>query len=264
MTMLKSAIAESQELTKALKQQCDGYDVKIQQLNDQLQDKNFQYKNLKDIHRETVNQYHCVKQELKQKQNLNTLIIQRIETQTAQMNSLQEQKAKMDKQITHLKMEVMNAHSSQTQQEKRCKELLEKLRLEEKEKALVIKNMLDKEMQFNILKKEFDNLGNERKMLKTQVEEKNNEIKFKDEKIKLMQQDLAKVSKMLHNRVSDIKLLKSEIESLRRSEEILKSQKQNDEILRTELNSIHRQFLAEKLKSKTMEEELQKPQNIHR
>lgn len=264
MTELKSTIADLQELTKALKQKCDGYDAKILQLNEKIQDKNQQYNFLKDMHRETVIQHNCVKQELEQTQHLNTLITQRIETQTGQINNLQEQKIKMEKQIVQLKMDIMSVRSTQTQQEAQCKELSAKLSLQEKEKFVILKGKADKEMQLNILKKEIYNLDNERKMLKSQVDEKNNEMKLADEKIKLMQRDLSKVEKLLQDRVSDIKLLKKEVENLRRSEAILKSQKQNDEMLRAELNRINRQFLAEKLKRQTMEKELQKPQNIHR
>lgn len=263
-TELKSTIADSQELTKTLKQKCDGYDAIILQLNEKIQEKNQQYNFLNDMHRETVNQCNCFKQKFEQAQHLNILISQRIETQTGQINSLQEQKIKMDKQIIQLKTDIMSVRSTQIQKETQCKELSAKLSLEKKEKFVILKDKSDKEMQLNILKKEINNLDNERKMLKSQVDERNNEMKHAEEKIKLMQQDLSKVEKLLQDRVSDIKLLQNEVQNLRRSEGMLKSQKQNVEILRTELNRINHQFSVEKLKSKTMEKELQKPQNIHR
>lgn len=263
-TELKSTIADSQELTKTLKQKCDGYDATILQLNEKIQDKNQQYNFLNDTHRETVNLYNCFKQKFEQAQHLNILISQRIETQTGKINSLEEQKIKMDKQIIQLKTDIMSVRSTQIQKETQCKELSAKLSLEEKEKFVILKDKSDKEMQLNMLKKEINNLDNERKMLKSQVDERNNEMKHADEKIKLLQQDLSNVEKLLQDRVSDIKLLQNEVQNLRRSEGMLKNQKRNVEILRTELNRINHQFSEEKLKSKTMEKELQKPQNIHR
>ncbi|XP_057336889.1 cilia- and flagella-associated protein 58-like [Microplitis mediator] len=114
------------------------------------------------------------------------------------------------------------------------------------------------------LKKDIDNVMNERDVLGTQLVRRNDELNLQYSKIKLLHQTLRKGEAEYSQRLEDIRLLKLEISKLRSEKVLLVKSFNNTSDLRHEILHLNRDMTRERLKVVALEEELQNPLNIHR
>jgi chromosome segregation ATPase len=114
------------------------------------------------------------------------------------------------------------------------------------------------------MKKEYDQVINERDILGTQLIRRNDELALLYEKIKIQQSTLSKGEVQYRDRVEDIRLLKLKINDLKRALQILKRQTSNIDVLRNEVHQLQREVLSERTKVKALSEELENPMNVHR
>ncbi|XP_074103609.1 cilia- and flagella-associated protein 58 [Cotesia typhae] len=114
------------------------------------------------------------------------------------------------------------------------------------------------------LKKDIDNIMNERDVLGTQLVRRNDELNLQSRKIKLLHQTLSKGEAEYSQRLEDIRLVKLEINKLRGEKVLLVKSLNNTSDLRHEILHLNRDMTRERLKVVALEEELQNPLNIHR
>ncbi|NWV47854.1 CFA58 protein, partial [Daphoenositta chrysoptera] len=113
-------------------------------------------------------------------------------------------------------------------------------------------------------KKEFDKVLSERHALGTQLIRRNDEVALLYEKIKIQQAILNRGETEYRQRMEDMRILKLEIKKLRREKGILGRSAANVEELRWEFNHMQKELLREQTRCKILEEELQKPIQVHR
>lgn len=260
---LNSTISEAQERIKLQKQKCNESDNKVARLRVELQKEKDQYKFLHYTHTADINLHRRTKWELDRTKSANNLVTHRALIQVANVKNLQDELEEGEKKIAALNEKITAVYSVVAQHEVRCKQLSEELEHAEKEKLGLFRKLADKESEVDILKRECKSMVSERDRLRSQVKNKDDVIKIKDEEIRLKQKDRSK-DESLQDRANEVKILKIEMENLHKKEAILKDQASKMELLRRELSSVHGQLLDEKLRRRAMEEEFQKPQHIHR
>ncbi|NXU17547.1 CFA58 protein, partial [Pardalotus punctatus] len=114
-------------------------------------------------------------------------------------------------------------------------------------------------------KKEFDKVVLcERHALGTQLIRRNDEVALLYEKIKIQQAILNRGETEYRQRMEDMRILKLEIKRLRREKGILGKTVSGAEELRYEFHYMQRELLREQTRCKILEEELQKPLQVHR
>jgi hypothetical protein len=109
----------------------------------------------------------------------------------------------------------------------------DRMQVSEVQKLTHIINEADAER--SRMKKEYDQVINERDILGTQLIRRNDELALLYEKIKIQQSTLSKGEVQYRDRVEDIRLLKLKINDLKRALQILKRQTSNIDVLRNEV-----------------------------
>lgn len=188
-------------------------------------------------------------------------------------------------QISQLKDEIEAKDQALTNEhhdlavEKKDKDIIKsQLEAEKKknEEAKQIKTKLESEIskltfiikeaheEHEKLKKDYQNVINERDILGTQLIRRNDELALLYEKIKILQSTLAKGEVQYQERLEDIRLLKFKIADLKSELRIVKSQASQIGDLRKEVYNLQQQLLTERLQVKALSEELENPLNCHR
>merc|ERR1712127_574913 len=104
----------------------------------------------------------------------------------------------------------------------------------------------------------------ERDILGTQLIRRNDELALLYEKIKILQNTLARGEIQYQERLEDIRLLKFKIGDHKSELRIIKSQASQIPDLRKEIYNLQQQLLTERLQVKALSEELENPLNCHR
>lgn len=114
------------------------------------------------------------------------------------------------------------------------------------------------------LKDQYELVVSERDVLGTQLIRRNDELALLYEKIKIQQSTLAKGEAQYRERLGDNEILKSTIADLMRELKIFKNKSSNIPELKSQVRSLHKELIEEKLKVKALSEELENPMNVHR
>lgn len=144
---------------------------------------------------------------------------------------------------------------------KKAKELIERQQNQVNKLTFIIKEAHEEHEK---LKKDYQNVINERDILGTQLIRRNDELALLYEKIKILQSTLAKGEVQYQERLEDIRLLKFKIADLKSELRIVKSQAAQIGDLRKEVYNLQQQLLTERLQVKALSEELENPLNYHR
>lgn len=113
-------------------------------------------------------------------------------------------------------------------------------------------------------KKEREQALNERDILASQLVRRNDELALLYEKIKILQIMMRKGELQYRERLDDIRLLKLKIKDLQREKATEMKESAAGHIYRRDLIRTHRELLREKIKVKSLSEELENPLNVHR
>ncbi|NWW64754.1 CFA58 protein, partial [Ifrita kowaldi] len=135
---------------------------------------------------------------------------------------------------------------------------------QEAEEKKLIKIIAEADAERLKQKKEFDKVLCERHALGTQLIRRNDEVALLYEKIKIQQAILNRGETEYRQRMEDMRILKLEIKKLRREKGILGKSAANVEELRWEFNHMQKELVREQTRCKILEEELQKPLQVHR
>lgn len=112
--------------------------------------------------------------------------------------------------------------------------------------------------------KEYDAVVSERDILGSQLIRRDEELSTLYEKIKIQKSTLAKGAAQFNERLKTIQEIMNRISELRKELELSKTQVANVDDLRGEVFRLQRELLRERIKIKSLTEELGRPLNVHR
>ncbi|XP_068054104.1 cilia- and flagella-associated protein 58 isoform X2 [Anomalospiza imberbis] len=198
-------------------------------------------------------------------------MMMKLKTSTHQVDQLKEEIKEKDIALEKAHVEFQQ---SEDERESMKAELL-KMTIQAQEAKAYIKNQEAEEKKLLKIiaeadaerlkqKKEFDKVLCERRALGTQLIRRNDEVALLYEKIKIQQAILNRGESEYRQRVEDMRILKLEIKKLRRQKGILGKSVSNVQELRWEFNHMQKELLREQTRCKILEEELQKPLQVHR
>ncbi|XP_063291113.1 cilia- and flagella-associated protein 58 [Pelobates fuscus] len=171
-------------------------------------------------------------------------------------------KVQLDHQRLEKEKEALKAELQRmVQQSIEAKQFIENQEAEERK---LLKIIAEADADRIRQKKELDQVISERDILGTQLVRRNDELALLYEKIKIHESILNKGESQYKQRVEDIRLLKLEIKKLRREKGILTKTVTNVDDLRREVYRMQRELLKERTRCRALEEELEKPMNVHR
>ncbi|NXH58819.1 CFA58 protein, partial [Rhabdornis inornatus] len=195
----------------------------------------------------------------------------RLKTATRQLDQLKEELKEKD-----LALEKAHVEFQQSEDEKESlkAEMLKMTTQAQETKAYIANQEAEGKKLLKIIaeadaerlkqKKEFDKVLCERHALGTQLIRRNDEVALLYEKIKIQQAILNRGETEYRQRMEDMRILKLEIKKLRREKGVLGKSVANVEELRWEFNHMQKELLREQTRCKILEEELQKPLQVHR
>ncbi|NXB22339.1 CFA58 protein, partial [Rhagologus leucostigma] len=195
----------------------------------------------------------------------------KLKTATRQLDQLKDELKEKDAALE--KAHVEHEHS-ENEKESLKSELLKMTKQAMETKAYIENQEAEEKKLLKIIaeadaerlkqKKEFDKVLCERHALGTQLIRRNDEVALLYEKIKIQQAILNRGETEYRQRMEDMRILKLEIKKLRREKGILGKSAANVEELRWEFNHMQKELLREQTRCKILEEELQKPLQVHR
>ncbi|NXK86843.1 CFA58 protein, partial [Formicarius rufipectus] len=195
----------------------------------------------------------------------------KLKTSTRQVDQLKDdlkdkeavlEKAHLDYQQSEEEKESLKAELLRmTKQALETKTFIENQEAEEKK---LLKIIAEADAERLKQKKELDKVLSERCALAIQLIRRNDEVALLYEKIKIQQAILNRGESEYRQRMEDIRILKLEIKKLRREKGILGKSVADVEELRLEFHHMQKELLKEQTRCKILEEELQKPLQVHR
>ncbi|KAM8924702.1 cilia- and flagella-associated protein 58 [Pelodytes ibericus] len=267
-------INEASDLTQKVLQHMEDIKVREMQLFDykkkiaEAETKQKQQQNLYEAVRSDRNLY---SKNLIEAQDEITEMRRKLKIMNHQVDQLKEEitskesalvKVHLDHQRTEKEKEALKAElQKMMQQSAETKQFIENQEAEERKLLKIISEAdADRLRQ----RKDLDQVISERDILGTQLVRRNDELALLYEKIKIQQSILNKGESQYKQRVEDIRLLKLEIKKLRREKGVLTKTVTNVEDLRREVYRMQRELLKERTRCRALEEELEKPMNVHR
>ncbi|NWV41309.1 CFA58 protein, partial [Grantiella picta] len=195
----------------------------------------------------------------------------KLKSSTRQVDQLKEELKEKD---TALEKAHVECQQSEDEKESLKAELLKMTKQAMETKAYIENQEAEERKLLKIIaeadaervkqKKEFDKVLCERHALGTQLIRRNDEVALLYEKIKIQQAILNRGESEYRQRMEDMRILKLEIKKLRREKGILGKTVASVEELRFEFNHMQNELLREQTRCKILEEELQKPLQVHR
>ncbi|XP_064287315.1 cilia- and flagella-associated protein 58 isoform X4 [Passer domesticus] len=198
-------------------------------------------------------------------------MMMKLRNSTRQVDQLKEEIKEKDIALEKVQVEFQQ---SEAEKESMKAELLKMTKQAHEAKAYIDNQEAEEKRLLKIIseadaerlkqKKEFDKVLCERRALGTQLIHRNDEVALLYEKIKIQQAILNRGESEYRQRVEDMRILKLEIKKLRREKGILGKSVANVQELRWEFNHMQKELLKEQTRCKILEEELQKPLQVHR
>ncbi|NWT88312.1 CFA58 protein, partial [Lanius ludovicianus] len=182
-------------------------------------------------------------------------------------NELKEKGAALEKAHVEHKQSENERQSLKTELLTMTKQAMETkayIENQEAEKKKLLKIIAEADAERLKQKKEFDKVLCERHALGTQLIRHKDEVALLHEKIKIQQAILNRGETEYGQRMEDMRILKLEIKKLWHEKGILVKSAANVEELRQEFNHIQKELLREQTRCRILEEELQKPLQVHR
>lgn len=249
-TRLNFQISEMQKTEAKLRQQLRDEQIKIRRVAD---DERHCRKLLTEARHEN--------EQLHREQ----IVLQKYIEQLQSLTQGQEEECKkLDINNKSLTEQLGIAKELHRQEVKNTDELNAKLKRKDNQVQLLLENKMHLENKISDLERKIKNLQEENNVQNSKLISKEREIKDLKENIRLLQQEISLLDKSVNERNEDIKLLKFHIAEITRRNALLDKQLENAGIVREELGNAHNRLMEEKCKSKALEDEVQRPVNLHR
>ncbi|KAH8284178.1 hypothetical protein KR054_011689 [Drosophila jambulina] len=175
----------------------------------------------------------------------------------AELSKLQLQIDRMEKERRLLRNDIRHA---QLGQQHTKAELLDK----RKENDRHAKSLQEDELKLARLRKDADNLINEKNAISAALTKRNEEY----ERLKHSQENLQTVYDQTQRQYTqcqdDMRLMGVEIKNLRTERDVLRADRESAADLRQELLQMHRMLNQERIKARALQDEMVTPMNVHR
>lgn len=173
--------------------------------------------------------------------------------------------------LSIVKLDVNSKTKDLNKEQKDKKDIQAKLASNE-EKIVELQTYLDKmkkmiaenQLENDRLKKENDQVMNERDYLGAHLIRRNDELALLNEKIRIMENTLKKGEQQFAEKCYDIYILKFVIQDLKAKKRISDEKNQSIRPLKEQVHHLQKKLLEEQVKVKALSEELENPQNVHR
>ncbi|GFS41754.1 uncharacterized protein NPIL_251581 [Nephila pilipes] len=213
---------------------------------------------------DTKKQLEITKVKLKEVLHFQHAFTESTQQQMSRIKILENQILKLQKEVNHLVIQNNNVRCTLSQLQSRNKELCKNLESKERDHLNTLKTLEETERELEFKKHKYHSLAAEKSTSDLKLSEKIKELAKKNENIEQLAFEISKINQAVSQKENEIKLCKTEIQELHRVQNIARNQLQEKEYLKKEIVVLNNLLASEKLKSKTTEEELQKPINMHR
>ncbi|GFV03379.1 uncharacterized protein TNCV_4019761 [Trichonephila clavipes] len=213
---------------------------------------------------DTKKQYEIAKIKLKEVLHFQQAFSESTQQQISRIRNLENQVLKLQKQVSQLHIQNQNVRCTLKQLHTRNKELSNDLEFKERDYRNTSRTLEEKERDLELSKRKVNALSAEKSAIDTKLTEKTKELAIKIENIELLAQEISQIKTDVTQKEIEIRFCKTEIRELRRVQTITKKQLQENEYLKSEIAQLNKLLESERLKSKATEEEILKPNNMHR
>ncbi|XP_022229630.2 cilia- and flagella-associated protein 58 [Drosophila obscura] len=181
----------------------------------------------------------------------------KISYRDGELNKLQLQIDRMEKERRLLRNEVRQA---QLGQQHTKAELLDK----RKENDRHAKSLQEDEQRLARLRKDVDNLMNEKNAISAALTKRNEEYDRLKHTLENLQTVYDQTERQCSQCQDDMRLMGVEIKNLRTERDVLRADRESAADLRQELLQMHRMLNQERIKARALQDEMVTPMNVHR
>lgn len=181
----------------------------------------------------------------------------KISYRDGELSKLQLQIDRMEKERRLLRNEVRHA---QLGQQHTKAELLDK----RKENDRHAKSLQEDEQRLARLRKDVDNLMNEKNAISAALTRRNEEYARLQHNLENVQNAYDQSERQCNQCQEDMRLMGVEIKNLRTERNVLRADRESAADLRQELLQMHRLLNQERIKARALQEEMMTPMNVHR
>ncbi|GIX80533.1 cilia- and flagella-associated protein 58 [Caerostris darwini] len=177
---------------------------------------------------------------------------------------LEDQKKKFVHQLKNSADQLLSTKESWKKEANNNKELSKTILKKDDEIQNLQKKMSRQEQQIETLNMKMRNLALDRDVLSTKLNEREAEILNLKEKVKFLEQYQMVLDTKLAERVEDIRLLKVHLSEMDRCRRMDEGKVENLHTTRQELIKVQNELVEQRIVSKRVEGEIQRPINFHR
>ncbi|XP_030369546.1 cilia- and flagella-associated protein 58 [Scaptodrosophila lebanonensis] len=175
----------------------------------------------------------------------------------SELSKLQLQIDRMEKERRLLRNDVRHA---QLGQQHTKAELLDK----RKENDRATKSLQEDEQRIARLRKDVDNLMNEKNAISAALTKRNEEYARLKDNLDNLQASYDQTERQCTQCQDDMRLMRVEIKNLRTERNVLRKDRESAADLRQELLQMHRKLNQERIKARALQDEMLTPMNVHR
>ncbi|XP_070137481.1 cilia- and flagella-associated protein 58 isoform X2 [Drosophila bipectinata] len=175
----------------------------------------------------------------------------------AELSKLQLQIDRMEKERRLMRNDIRHA---QLGQQHTKAELLDK----RKENDRHAKSLQEDEQKLTRLRKDVDNLMNEKNAISAALTKRNEEYEQLKHNLANLQTVYDQTQRQCSQSQDDIRLMGIEIKNLRTERDVLRTDRESAADLRQELLQMHRMLNQERIKARALQDEMVTPMNVHR
>ncbi|EDV30418.2 LOW QUALITY PROTEIN: uncharacterized protein Dana_GF23279 [Drosophila ananassae] len=175
----------------------------------------------------------------------------------AELSKLQLQIDRMEKERRLMRNDIRHA---QLGQQHTKAELLDK----RKENDRHAKSLQEDEQKLTRLRKDVDNLMNEKNAISAALTKRNEEYDQLKHSLANLQTVYDQAQRQCSQSQDDIRLMGIEIKNLRTERDVLRADRESAADLRQELLQMHRMLNQERIKARALQDEMVTPMNVHR
>lgn len=249
-TRFKLRLSEANKIEVKLRQQLDEEQVTFKRL---VEDERHS--------RKLLTESRHVNEQLQSQQ----IVLQKYVEQLQGLNQgLDERSKKLDLDVKSLTKQLGNTKELYKQEVKNIEELNSKLKRIDNQKQVLVENIASMEKDIFNLRRKIKNLLEEKNVQNAKLIDKEEEIRDLKENNRFLQQEVTGLDKSVNERIEDIKQLNFHITEITRRNAVMNKQVEHMDTAREELGNTQARLMEEKIKSKALEDEVQRPVNLHR
>lgn len=261
---LRNAIAKQKDDIGVLDRRISEAEKAISHLQKQLQDEEDKNKALSDklrinqrLTREANQEKEHAKDTIAAMESLDEQQKSAIMNMGIQSNKLQIQKDTLHSEVGSLKELVRK-------QAKQKDELINENKCLKKYEQQLLGKISEMDHEISNMVRKLKHVTDERDVLNAKLVDSRNECASISEKLRLRDNDFVAMEKLYKGSQEDVKSLQLHVRQMNMEQSLMKQKVVAFEETRVALTEVQQEYMAEKLKSKNLEEEVQKPVNFHR